>query len=279
MLDEQNGDLELIPDPADVLHELLGLPGVHAGRGLVKQEQGRIGGQGTHNLQAALGAVGQAARAHIRQVLHVKDRQKFQGFLVLSSLLGPVSRQTQDAGEHVIADLIVQADAHILFHRHVAEQADILECPCHAQLAGLHNVQALGIVPVDEHGAAGGLIHLGQQIEHGGLAGAVGTDQAGDLRTPDGEVEIIHGLEAAELDAQVMGFQHRLLAHVPLRHDGVAGNRNHLGFGSVFLCRHGHAFCPPSTLPSLRNLATSRLAMLLRMGLLVASITRISTTA
>ena len=59
------------------------------------------------------------------------------------------------------------------------------------------------------------------QIEDGGLAGTVGADEAGNLRAADGQVKVIHGGEAAEVDAQVPGFQHRGLAQVPLRDVGI----------------------------------------------------------
>ena len=53
-------------------------------------------------------------------------------------------------------------------------------------------------MPIQQDGAVSGLIHLGQQVEHRGLARAVGADETGDLRPADGEVEVIHGLQAAE---------------------------------------------------------------------------------
>ena len=74
----------------------------------------------------------------------------------------------------------------------------------------------------------GGLIDLGQQVEDGGFAGAVGADEAGDLRPADGEVEVIHRPQAAEVDAQVAALQNGGFVDVPLRNDGMAGNRDHL---------------------------------------------------
>src|SRR6185369_1111377 len=46
--------------------------------------------------------------------------------------------------------------------------------------------------------AAVGRIQAGEDIEEGGLAGAVGTDQAIDLASLDGDAHIAEGLQAAE---------------------------------------------------------------------------------
>ena len=45
----------------------------------------------------------------------------------------------------------------------------------------------LDVDAVDQHGAAGGLIDAGEQIKNGGLARAVGADQAGNFGGADGE--------------------------------------------------------------------------------------------
>ena len=93
VLDEHNGDLEGVPDLDDVLHQLGGLGGVHAGGGLVQQQQGGVGGQGPDDLQAALGAVRQGAGLVVGQVLHVEDGQQLHGALV-----GPASPASSSLG-------------------------------------------------------------------------------------------------------------------------------------------------------------------------------------
>ena len=91
MLDQQDGDVELVPDAADDLHQLGGLGGVHAGGGLVQQQQLGAGGQGADDLQPALGAVGQAACLLAGQVGHVEDVQKPDGLVGGLALLLPVA--------------------------------------------------------------------------------------------------------------------------------------------------------------------------------------------
>ena len=52
---------------------------------------------------------------------------------MLALLLLPVTGQPQDAAEHIIFDLVVQADSHVLFHGHLVKQADVLEGTGNAQ--------------------------------------------------------------------------------------------------------------------------------------------------
>ena len=88
----------------------------------------------------------------------------------------------------------------------------------------------MGVLAVQQNGAVGGLIHLGQQIENGGLAGAVRADQTGDLGAADDEVEVFNSLQTAKGDAQTDALQNGALAGVTLgdQTDGRCGDQ--LGF-------------------------------------------------
>ena len=272
--------MELVADLDDVAHQLLRLVGVHARRRLVQQQQRRMRGQCAHDLQTPLRAVGQRAGHGPGQVLHVEDAQQLQRLLVLLLLLLPVGRKAEDAGKHAVFDLVVQADAHVVLHRHVAEQSDVLERAGNAQLVGLDGVHAGGVLAVDHDGAHRGLIDLREQVEHGGLARAVGADQAGDLGLADDEIEVVHGLQAAELDAQVPRLQHGRAVVVALGDDAVAGRGHHLGVQHALFRGLGHSDAPPlwacdRLFPGWISRSNSE-----RMnGLFVASMTRISTMA
>ena len=184
----------------------------------------------------------------------------------------PVIGQTQDARSHAIAHPIVQADLHVILHAHFVEQADILEGTGNARLVDLNGVHARGILAVDQDGAGGGLIHLGDQVEDRGLASAVGADQAGDLRTADDHVEVVYGLQAAEFHTQMPGVQHRTGAQIALGNDRVAGERNH---GSAFSFSH----CSASPFSSLLRRALTMASHCLERSPLVTSMTTISTIA
>ena len=179
----------------------------------------------------------------------------------------------------------MQADADIFFHSHLVKEADVLEGTGDAQTGGLNNAHAVQILPVDQYCAGGGLIDLGQEIEDGGLSGAVRADKAGDLRFADGQVEIVNRLQAAELDAQMAGLHDRDFIDIPLGNDGMGRHRDHFGIGTMFLWLLRHLTSPPPAV-SPRFLRTSFFAgeasLLTKarvVGLLVKIMTRISTTA
>ena len=124
----------------------------------------------------------------------------------------------------------MQADLHVVLHTQVGKQADVLEGAGDAGPVDLGSAHAVGVLAIEQDGAPGGLIHLGEQVEHRGLARAVGADKAGNLCAADGEVELIDSGQAAEVDAQVLALQNGELVHIPLRNDGVAGDGDHLAF-------------------------------------------------
>ena len=76
----------------------------------------------------------------------------------------------------------------------------------------LHGVHAMGVLSVQEDGTVGGLVDLGEQVKHGGFSRAVGADEAGDLRAADGEVKVVHGFQATELNARLMHSRMGLLS-------------------------------------------------------------------
>ena len=127
-------------------------------------------------------------------------------------------------------DVVVHTHLHIVQHGHIRKQADILESTGNAQLIDLVDRHALDINAVDQNTAPGGLIDAGEQVEDGGLARAVGADEAGNLGWADGDIEVIHGGQSAEVNAQVPDVQHRLLALVLLTDKGNGGHlQNFLG--------------------------------------------------
>ena len=277
MFDQQDGDLELVPDLDDVCHQFFRLVGVHTGCRLVQKQQLRPGRQRPDDLQPPLGAVGQAARPDVRQSRHIKDVQQLQGLFMLLFFRFPVLRHPQDPAEHAVPDLVVQADPYVLLHRHVVEQADILEGSRDSGLVDVDGGHAAHIPAFQHHRTVGRLVYLGQQVENRGLSGAVGADQAGDFRLAHDDVEVVHGLQAAEFDPQVAAFQHRHGPQVPLRNDGSGGIGYHRGV--LANLRFTHARIAPSPSAFSFRPGISRFHRLFITGLLLSSIARISSTA
>ena len=84
----------------------------------------------------------------------------------------------------------------------------------------------------------------------------------------DEEAKLADRMKAAEFNAQMLAFQNRRLAHIPLGDNGIAGNRHHFRFQKGIV----HSFFAFFRLKI-------RAKKPLMVGLLVASITRISTMA
>ena len=201
----------------------------------------------------------------------MEDGEQLHRALVDHALLAPEARQAEDALGHVVVHLGVHGGDDVLLHREVLEQADVLEGTRDARAVDLRGVETVNVPAVEEDGAVRGLVDLREQVEDGRLARAVGADEARDLRAADGDVEAVDRLQAAEGDAEVDALEDGRLVRVALRQQRrLTGNGNELCFlrhsqtsFSSTLCRRGSSFAKNA----------------LNRGLLVASITKMSTMA
>lgn len=229
-------------------HELRGLVGVHASGGLVQQQHLGMGRQRTENLQPSLGAIRKVARPLVGECAHVEDVQETQRLRAELSLLPPVARKPEDVARQVRGHGVGEAHQHVLGHRHLGEETDVLEGAGDAHLVDLHHGLPGRVVAIKQDGATRGPVHVGEQVEDRGLAGTVWPDDARDLRAAHGDVEVVHGREAPEVDAQVLRLQHGNLAQIPL---GNEVGRLHLHedgavpLGCHLLARHARSSPDP----------------------------------
>ena len=156
----------------------------------------------------------------------MEQAQQLQRPLVGHLFLLPEAGKAEDAADHAVLHLGIHRHGDVFLYRQVIEQADVLEGTGDTGPVHLSGGHVVGVLPVQKDGAVGRLIHLGQQVEHRGLARAVGADETGDLRPADHEVEIIHGLQAAEGDAQIDAVEDGTLADVTLRDHSAGGDGN-----------------------------------------------------
>ena len=248
MLDQQHGDVELIADAADGLGQLSGFRGVHTGGRLIQQQQLGAGGQRAHDLQTALCAIGQAAGLRIGHICHVEDIQQLKGTLGAVLFLFPVVGQADQRRGKIVLHGLMQADLDVVDDAHLLEQTDVLEGAGHAHPVDLIGLFARRGHSIDQDGAAGGLVNIGQQVEHRGLTGTVGADQAGDLVAADHQVEAIHGGQAAKIDAQLTDIQNGLFVLIAVRQEAAGGDTVQSGLELThglhppsFSCQTGHA--------------------------------------
>ena len=186
--------------------------------------------------------------------LHVEDAQQLLRPFPGDVLLPRIPGEMQDTARQPVAHRVVHGHHQVLRHRQIIEQPDVLERPGDTGLVYLCGGHAVGVLAIQQDSARCGLIHLRQQVEHRGLARAVGADQPRDLRP-----------------AEPHALQHRGLVDVPFRQQQHGG-----------LALHQFRFRRHSAARSFRpgvsfSLAEAKNRFIV--GLFVACITRISTMA
>jgi hypothetical protein len=94
----------------------------------------------------------------------------------------------------------VQPDQDVLQHGHLVEQPLVLECACDAELGDCvrRTPNQIGLVAVEDDPASGGTVQTADYVEKGGLPRSVRADEACDLARLHGEIEPVHGAQAAE---------------------------------------------------------------------------------
>jgi len=174
---------------------------------------------GPGDLQTALGAVGQIAGDRLRLFLQAEDIEDGERLFIRTLLLLRVAGRMEQRRADAVVQAVVHADLDVVEHAQIREQADILEGAGDAGLAGLHRIQLRHVLAAEPDGSAGRLVDLRQHIEDRRLAGAVGADQTVDLLILHFEVQVVHGGQAAEVNAQIPDFQDRSVeAAVLFRH-------------------------------------------------------------
>ena len=151
-------------------------PGIHAGGGLIQDQQMRVVDQGVGQAQALLHATGQ--RVHIGVTL-VSKLDQFQQLTGHAAAHVPVQTVAPGIEVQVLPDL--QVPVHAEEVRHVSDQP-----PCLCRLP--ENGYA-----VHDGGTGNGPQERGQDPHGGGLSGAVGADKAVELSVPDGHAQVIQG--------------------------------------------------------------------------------------
>ena len=165
----------------------------------------RLGGERPRHLQPALVAVGQVHRVLLVDRLGQRAvAQDLAGPLHRLAALAAHPRRAQDAADDAALGAAVHAHQHVLERAHGLEQADVLEGAAHAQLGDRVGGQSRHLAAVEHDLAGGRRVGAGEHVEEGGLAGAVGPDQADDAAAGNGEVDVVARHQAAELLAHLL---------------------------------------------------------------------------
>ena len=171
---------------------------VDAGERLVEQHQPRLGGQRACDLAAPALAAGQARAqlvGHVRDLQFVHQAGQLAFAAVGVQVLAQLQHQAQVVGDGELAE-----------HRWLLRQ--VADAELGARVHGLG-----GDVAAIELDAAGiGRHQADDHVETGGLAGAVGAEQADDLAGVEGQREIVDDFARPVALAQSLGDQHHFLS-------------------------------------------------------------------
>ncbi len=208
VLDEQDREIQLVAEMLDELGHLGRLAGVHAGGGLVQQQQLRLARQRARQLEPALVAVRQV----LGPVLLVAPRQadELEELLRLALrllLLGAHGGKPQEGAPPARLHADVAADHHVGQDRHGAEEADVLERPADPDLDDLVRRASDERLALERDLARGRLEHAGELVEERRLAGPVRADERHDGAPRDGEVHVAVRDQAAEPHRDLVGLE------------------------------------------------------------------------
>ena len=207
VLDEQDGDAQVVAEPSDETGHLVGLGRVHAGGRLVEQQEAWAGAQGPGDLQATLVAVGHVAGEHVVCALEPHVFEQTARLLERLLLLRSLRTRAQDRLEPGGLEVLVLAHEHVLGRGHAAEEADVLVGSRQAQPGDLVRAQLVDLGAVEGDAALVDLVEAGDAVEERGLARAIGSDDADDRALFEVEGQVADGGQAAEAFRRVAGLE------------------------------------------------------------------------
>ena len=97
----------------------------------------------------------------------------------------------------------------VLDDSHLFEQADVLERAGNARMDDLMRFFAVHPLTAEVERTLSGFVDAGNEVENRRFARAVGADEPDQFGLANFHVEVIHSLQAAELDAEMLYFQYR----------------------------------------------------------------------
>ena len=92
----------------------------------------------------------------------------------------------------------------VLNHRHLAEQAHVLEGTHHAHAGNLLARQPFQVLIAQHDGAARRLVETGQTVKHRGFSRAVGANQGDDLFLMQIQIHVVDRQQAAKTHHQTV---------------------------------------------------------------------------
>ena len=109
--------------------------------------------------------------------------------------------------EEPLPDLVGRPEHHVVEDREAGQRLGQLEGSHHALAGRPVGADALDVLALERPGPGVGPVEPGEQVEQGGLAGAVGPDEGGDRAVLDLQVVDVDRHQAAEPSGDAVGHQ------------------------------------------------------------------------
>ena len=184
------------------------LLGPHARGGFVQQQQLGAGGQGAGDLQQVLVGPGQVPGPASGRALQAHEGQLLHRPLPHRPLLpGRPEGRMQEGVRRFGLGLGKIAAHHVIQYAHAPHDLGDLEGAADAQAGDLVGGQAGDVPAAEKDLSVGGREHAADDVECGGLAGAVGADEAMDGPLRYGQVQFLDGMHAAKALVDFTQFQ------------------------------------------------------------------------
>ena len=170
VIDDQHADA--FRQRVDGVEDDVALGARHAGRRLVEQQHLGLQSERDGQLDQPLAAIGQFRNGLVGDVGELEPRQQ------LHRLVDHVAARARGR-DHVRRGADALGDRHIdvLQHREAAEQPVDLEGAGDAELDPFGLLDLRDVLALEQHLAGARRQHAGEQVDEGGLAGAVRADQ------------------------------------------------------------------------------------------------------
>ena len=206
MLDEEHGHVRR--DALDDVADALALGGGKPGERLVEEQQPRLRRQRQPHVEEALAAIGERAGLG---PLHAGDAEIADECRGLALDVGERARLRP--GIEAVPMACLDREPHVLLDRERREQVGDLEGAADPGRGDRLRAQPGDRAAAEEDLALVRHEHPGDQVEGGGLAGAVRADQRVQAAVAHQDVDALHGLDAAEALGDAARLKDRLRRH------------------------------------------------------------------
>ena len=104
--------------------------------------------------------------------------------------------------------MIVKSYFYIVKNRHILEKTDVLEGSCDSGLVDLNSAFSCDVLAVKFDDSFCWFVYTCEEVEYSCLTGSVRSDEALELSFLNGNVKAVNSTKTAELDRQIIYFQH-----------------------------------------------------------------------